>query len=146
MPAVSYPPLPDIRDREDLRLLVDSFYEKVRDDDLLGFIFNDVASIDWDEHLPKMVDFWETIIFGSGAYRGNPLRPHLEVSARTPIGSVQFERWQTLFFATVDSLFVGERAEHIKNAAADMARVMLSRITGEPSGFVFAPDSPRPDT
>lgn len=146
MATVSPRSLPDIRDREDLRLLVDSFYERVRDDKLLGFIFNDVASIDWGEHLPKMVDFWETIIFGSGTYRGNPLRPHLEISARTPIGRPQFERWQELFFATVDAHFLGERAEHIKNAAADMARVMLSRITGEPPGFVFAPGSPRPDT
>ncbi len=143
MPADA--PLPDIRDRDDLRRLVNAFYEKVRGDDLLGFIFEDIAAVDWETHLPRMVDFWETILFGSGAYRGNPLRPHLEVSTRTPVGRPQFDRWQAPFFATVDTHFSGERAEHVKSAAADMARVMLSRITDEPRELVFAPGSPRPE-
>ncbi len=137
--------LPDIQNRADLRIIVDSFYGKVRADDLLGFIFDDLADIDWETHLPKMVDFWETMIFRSGSYKGNPLKPHLEISSKTKIGRAQFDRWQALFFATVDEQFSGENAEHIKRSAADMARVMLSRITGDPIDFSFAPGSPRPD-
>ncbi|MEM7010004.1 MAG: group III truncated hemoglobin [Verrucomicrobiota bacterium] len=108
---------------------MDAFYEKVRADSLLGFIFDEVAEVDWDSHLPKMYDFWETMIFRSGSYRGNPLRPHLGLSSKTKMGPEQFERWQSLFFETVDEHYAGEKADHIKNAAADMAQVMLSKIT-----------------
>ena len=136
--------LPDLQGRDDIKIVVDAFYEKVRSDELLGFIFNDVAAVDWDRHLPKMYDFWETMIFRSGRYQGNPLRPHLDLGMKTEMGAAQFERWKALFFETVDHYFAGEKADHLKSAAEDMAQVMLSKITGQPRVMSFAPDSPRP--
>ena len=47
-----------------------------------------------------------------------------------PWEKAQFERWLDLFKETVDSLFVGSGAEHIKNAAEDMANVIYSKING----------------
>ena len=129
--SVSAEKMPDIECRDDIAKVVDAFYAKVQEDDLLGFIFNDIAETNWDTHLPKMYDFWETMVLQGKNYMGNPLRPHLEVSEKTTMGPEQFDRWKSLFFATVDDRFAGERAEHMKNAAADMARVMLGRITGE---------------
>ena len=46
------------------------------------------------------------------------------------MGLPQFERWIALFKATVDELFAGPKAEHIKRAAEDMAHVIHARING----------------
>jgi hemoglobin len=54
----------DIRSLSDVRLLVDSFYEKVRGDNVLGKIFNDAIGDHWPEHLEKMYAFWQTVFTG----------------------------------------------------------------------------------
>ncbi|MEO6739717.1 MAG: group III truncated hemoglobin, partial [Chthoniobacteraceae bacterium] len=97
---------------------------------LLGFIFNDVAKTDWAAHLPKMYAFWETMIFRSGGFVGNPLAAHARLVPLTTMGRPQFDRWLAIFTATVDKLFVGENAERIKNTAADMANVIHAKING----------------
>jgi len=121
---------PDITGRADIERLVDTFYAKVRDDEMLGFIFNHVAKTDWAAHLPKMYAFWETMIFRTGGFTGNPLAAHGRLVPLTEMGRPQFDRWLAIFTATVDELFAGEKAEHIKNAARDMANVIHSRING----------------
>ncbi len=47
----------EILNIEDVTLLVDSFYQKVRKDQLLGGIFNGVIQNRWPEHLEKMYRF-----------------------------------------------------------------------------------------
>ncbi len=122
------PTLPDITGRPDIESLVNAFYERVRRDDLLGFIFKDVARTDWSTHLPKMYAFWETVLFRNGGYRGDPLAAHAKLKPLTEMGRPQFDRWLALFRTTVDDRFAGEHAEHIKSCAADMANVIHSRI------------------
>ena len=122
--------LPDISGRADIERLVNTFYDKVRDDDVLGFIFNDVAKTDWSAHLPKMYAFWETMIFRTGGYIGNPLAAHARLMPLTAMGRPQFDRWLEIFTATVDELFAGEKADHIKSAASDMANVIHAKING----------------
>ncbi len=123
-------PPADLAGRADIERLVDAFYNKVRHDDLLGFIFSDVAKTDWAAHLPKMYAFWETMIFRSGGFTGNPLAAHARLVPLTTMGRPQFDRWLALFSATVDELFAGEKAEHIKSAASDMANVIHAKING----------------
>lgn len=121
---------PDLTGRADIEILVNKFYDKIRGDEVLGFIFNDVAKTDWAAHLPKMYAFWETMIFRSASYVGNPLAAHARLVPLTAMGRPQFDRWLAVFTATVDELFAGEKAEHIKSAAADMANVIYARING----------------
>lgn len=123
---------PDLEGRAGIEKLVNAFYERVRSDDLIGFIFDEVAGVDWDAHLPKMYAFWETVLFRSGGYSGNPLAAHARLVPLTAMGRPQFDRWLELFRATVDDLFSGENAEHIKNCAADMANVIHSKINHIP--------------
>ncbi len=118
------PSLPDIQNRRDIDRLVNDFYARVKVDELLGPVFNDIAGVDWPSHIPKIADFWETALFRSGNYRGNPLRPHLQLSQQTEMDREKFQHWLGLFFASADSLFEGENAGHIKRIAADMAEVM----------------------
>jgi len=120
----------DITGRADIEHLVNTFYDKIRRDDLLGFIFNDVAKTDWAVHLPKMYAFWETLLFRSGGFVGNPLAAHARLVPLTAMGRPQFDRWLAVFTATVDELFAGDCAERIKNGAADMANVIHAKING----------------
>ncbi len=123
---------PDIEGRADIERLVDAFYGRVRDDAVIGFIFNEVAKVDWGTHLPRMYSFWETVLFGTGRFQGNPLAAHTRLVPHTEMGQKQFTQWLSLFQTTVDALFQGERAEHIKRCAEDMANVIYSRINGVP--------------
>lgn len=122
----------DIHGRAEIELLVNRFYDKVREDELIGPIFNDVAKVDWEVHLPKLYDFWQAVLFGDSSFRGNPLGVHLKLAEETSMDWSRFQRWLELFRATVDELFAGERAEHAKRAAEDMANVIYSRVNKVP--------------
>lgn len=124
--------LPDITGRPDLVKLVNAFYAKVRADKALGHVFDEVAQVDWSTHLPKLYDFWDTVIFRAGTFRGNPMEAHANLVPRTDMSWPLFERWLELFRETVAERFAGERADHIVRCAEDMANVIHSRIHGIP--------------
>ena len=131
MPATQAP-RPDLRDRADIVRLVDRFYERIREDETLGPIFDRVAQVDWATHLPKMYDFWDTVLFRAGTFRGDPLGAHAKLVPVADMGWPTFERWLTLFKATVAELFEGENAGIIVRSAEDMANVIYSKINGVP--------------
>ena len=122
--AVSASARPDLTSRSEIIRLVDAFYDRVRDDDVIGPIFNDIARVDWAAHLPRMYDFWESVLFGEAVFKGNPLAVHISLAERTPLTSVQFDRWLALFGATVDQLFEGPLANEAKARAARIAQVL----------------------
>lgn len=119
---------PDISSKEDIKLLVDTFYNKVQANITLGYIFNDVAKLNWDEHLPKMYSFWGSLLLQEHSYQGNPMQIHVELSKITTMSSVEFSEWINLFYQTVDELFEGEIASEAKIRAANIARLMQHRI------------------
>jgi hemoglobin len=118
----------DLTDRADIVRLVDAFYDCVRADAILSPIFDDVASVDWRVHLPKMYDFWESVLFGTAAFKGNPLAVHRELAQRTRLTSTEFNRWIQLFQTSVDELFVGVCADEAKLRASRIALVMQHHI------------------
>src|SRR5881398_2166271 len=69
-------PRMDITDSRDVARLVNVFYDRVRDDDILGPIFDDIAHVDWATHLPRMYDFWESVLFARATFKGTPLVVH----------------------------------------------------------------------
>ena len=87
----------DIEKVSDIEVLIDAFYSKVGDDELLGHVFNDVMKVDWKKHLPQMVDFWTTILFGAVAYKGNPMLKHFMVNKQIALTPLHFERWLELW-------------------------------------------------
>lgn len=118
----------EIENFEDVKLLVDSFYGKVRDNNLLGFIFDDVAKVNWETHLPKMYDFWAGILLGERNFTGNPMLKHILLSRRTEMSEIQYAEWLSLFAATVDEHFEGPNAELAIERSKMIARNMLYRI------------------
>ena len=109
---------------DDITLLVDSFYAKIRADELLSNIFNDVIQDRWPEHLQKMYRFWQTVLLDEHTYYGSPFAPH----AKLEIEKKHFQRWLMLFHATVDDLFEGDRAVEAKLRSNKMAEMFQYKI------------------
>jgi hemoglobin len=124
----------DLTTRADIERLVDTFYERVRDDDRLGPIFNDVARVDWATHLPRMHAFWEAVLFGAPGFSGNPLAVHRTLGQQTPLTPNEFDRWIALFDQSVDALFSGPNADEAKLRARRIAAVMQHHIEADRSG------------
>src|SRR3569623_1593238 len=97
----------EIENRGDIRLLVESFYSKVKEDGIIGEIFNDVLVFKWDTHIPVMIDFWETVLLGTATYRGNTMLVHIDLNKVHPLKPEHFQRWKKLFFETLDEHFTG---------------------------------------
>ncbi len=76
----------DLVDRDDIDLLVRSFYRYAAMDELLGPIFAE-AGVDWPSHIEALTDFWAWQLCGERGYDANPLRAHEPVHARTPFAS-----------------------------------------------------------
>ncbi|HEY8661403.1 MAG TPA: group III truncated hemoglobin [Hanamia sp.] len=109
---------------DDIKTLVDTFYEKVRTDELIGPIFNERIQDRWPQHLQKMYTFWQTILLDDHTYFGSPFPPH----ANLPVSHIHFEKWMELFIQTIDELFGGEKAKEAKWRAGKMAEMFESRI------------------
>jgi hemoglobin len=118
-----------INSREEVIKIVDSFYAKVRKDELIGPIFTDEAKVDWDEHLPKLYNFWEDLLFGTENYNGRPFPPHMKFNLKIE----HFERWLKLFVETIDENFSGMKAEEMKARALRIAQNFLRNIEALPS-------------
>lgn len=114
----------DISSLGDIKLLVNTFYAKVQDDDLIGPIFNEKMLGRWPEHLGKMYRFWQTILLEEHTYSGSPFPPHKHL----PVNQTHFDRWMEIFTTTVDFLFVGKLAEEAKVRAANMAYMFNYKI------------------
>ena len=116
--------LHDIQTKDDIRKLVDSFYKKVNQDDLLSPIFNKIAKVNWEEHLPIMVDFWNTILLEKKAFTGQPYPKH----AALPIRKEHFDRWLSYFSATLDEYFNGPTAEEARRLASQIAMAFSHKM------------------
>lgn len=114
----------ELQHLEDIRLLVDTFYSKVRSDNLLSPIFNGVIQDRWPEHLEKMYTFWQTVLLGEHTYYGNPFMPHADL----PVEKQHFDRWIELFYQTLEEQFEGEKADEAKWRAAKMAEMFQYKI------------------
>lgn len=114
----------DILNLDDVKLVVDCFYDKVRNDKLLKDVFNNVIQYRWPEHLEKMYRFWQTVLLDEHTYYGSPFLPH----AKLPVGIEHFNQWLNLFYETVDENFEGAKAERMKWQGQRMAEMFHSKI------------------
>lgn len=93
--------------------LVKAFYGKVRRHERLGPIFDAVIGDNWDEHLPKMNDFWSSVTRMTGRYKGKPMVKHLKLKQVRP---EDFDIWLKLFRETANELL-----------PPDIASIFISR-------------------
>lgn len=116
---------PPLRD-EHLHELLTEFYARVAEDPLLAPYF---AVVDMTAHMPRIVDFWSTLLFHTGRYSGNAFRPHLAMPGLTPR---HFTHWLQVLEATVDGRHAGPAAESMKALGHRIAYSMQVRLRLEP--------------
>ena len=114
----------DIISLPDIKVLVDTFYGKIREDKLLGPIFNGILKDRWTPHLEKMYRFWQTVLLQEHTYVGSPFVPH----ANLPVEKLHFDTWLNIWYKTIDDLFEGTKAEEAKWRGEKMAEMFLYKI------------------
>lgn len=121
----------EIEDKEDIKLLVDGFYKKVIADKTIAHFFNDTIKVNWEAHIPVMYNFWDTLLFGTMSYKGNPMIKHLELNRKEKLDKEDFKQWIRLWEQTIDELFTGEKAELAKRKAQDISALMIYKIQAD---------------
>jgi len=114
----------DIETREDIIRLVDTFYGRVKENELLGAVFNPRLEGRWPEHMEKMYDFWHTILLYEHRYSGHPFAPH----ATMPLQQEHFDTWVELFTRTVEELYNGAVADEAIARAKLMGKIFQSKM------------------
>lgn len=120
----------DLVDRADVEALLRRFYERAFVDEVLSDSFAELRSKGLDSHLPTMCNFWETVLFRAGLYRGSALNAHRDVHDRTALAAEHFLRWLAIWRETVDDMYRGPAAERAKVQATRIAWAMHRRLTG----------------
>ena len=109
-----------------IRTLVFSFYDRVREDTLLGPVFEEHLRGGWDAHLDRMCDFWSSVLLGTGRFRGDPIGTHQRIPGLT---SAHFDRWVLLFGETAAEVFPASEAAYVLERGSRI-RAVLEHQTG----------------
>jgi hemoglobin len=103
-------------DEHMIEQLVRGFYARIREDELLGPIFNSRIQ-DWEPHLQRMCAFWSSVVLSSGVYSGQPMRLHLPL----PVDAPHFDRWLGLFEQTARQMSGEQVAQYFIEPARRIA-------------------------
>lgn len=123
--------LKEIENRTDVYTLVTTFYDRVKKDDCIGPIFlTIIPDSEWESHLQKLTDFWETNLFFVRKFKGNPIQAHKNVDAqfKYTITQKHFGKWMELWVSTIDDLFYGKKAQEAKDRARNIGFMLFMRM------------------
>ncbi|GMN10285.1 hypothetical protein MTsPCn9_13000 [Croceitalea sp. MTPC9] len=118
----------DILDREDVKIPVDDFYNKVLQDDMISFIFTETIDFIWEKHIPVMYNFWDSMLFHTAVYKGNPMLKHIALNSKIELTDERFDRWINLWESTIDKNFQGKNADMAKQKALMIRDLMVHKI------------------
>lgn len=125
---------PDLDSAGNIKLFVDSFYEKVLADDLLAHIFTDVAEIDVNVHIPIIRSYWEKLLLNDDTYTRHTMNIHRNAHAKFPFSEPEFDRWLSLFKQTANDSYQGpntDRAVQVASSIAHNMNLTLNKREGE---------------
>ena len=122
--------LSDLDTRNEIHDLVVYFYREIVFDEFLDYVFEDVAQVDWNSHIPRLIDYWCGVLLRQPGYDGMMLVAHEEVHGIESFTLEHFERWFTMWVGCVNARWQGPHAEKAKSHADNMARVMSRRLLG----------------
>lgn len=117
----------DIKDSNDIRFLVDTFYSNALTDPVIGPVFK-AADFSLERHIPVMVTFWETILLDVVTYKGNPMLKHIALNKEVPLHAEHFEQWMKIWEATISADFEGPIADNAISRASSIGQLMQYKI------------------
>ncbi len=118
----------DIENEQDVKLFLDAFYEKVKVDDTIAYLFNEVANLDWEVHMPKIYGFWEGILLGKPGFNGDVMGVHIRLHQKEKITTEHFDQWIALFTETVKEMYSGLKADEAISRANIIRRTIEFNI------------------
>lgn len=118
----------DIETKADLAFLMEAFYTKMLTDEVVGYIFTDVAQLDLKSHLPSLTNFWENMLLNGNGYKKDVMNIHLQLNQKEKLKPEHFERWLQLLSETVNERFLGETANKMLKNAGNIAKMMQIKI------------------
>ena len=118
----------DIENREDIEFVVNSFYEKIIKDDLIGVFFTKIVQVKWDSHMPIMYDFWESVLLAKAKYKGNPMLKHIELNKMKALKVEHFDRWLKVWEENIRTNFSGDKTEEMISKAKQIASLMQFKV------------------
>jgi len=107
---------------QSIATLVDRFYARVREDALLGPVFNAAIGDHWPEHLATLTNFWTSVLLASGRYKGNPMMAHLAIPQ---MDQHHFARWIELWTRTTSEVFGPEISAALVAKASSMGERLI---------------------
>lgn len=120
---------PDISSREDIKLIISKFYDKLLiDKKMIPFFKEIVTQNHLEEHLEIITDFWNDILFHTVTYKNNTMQKHLDKNVFVKFKKEHFTIWITYFSTTIDTYFIGINAEQMKNRAMSISTVMQLKM------------------
>lgn len=126
---------PDISNRADIEKFIVLFYEEVKADETIGFIFTEIIKMNWEKHIPLIVDFWETLLLDNPVYQKNAMEVHFDINKQIPLQAVHFTSWLHLFNKAVDEYFEGKIADMARTRAKSIADVMFFKMNNTNKGL-----------
>lgn len=117
--------------------LVRAFYARVRNDALIGPVFESKVN-DWEAHIQRLCMFWSSVTLMTGRYHGQPMLAHLPL----PIDSPHFDRWLEIFAATAKDLCPPAAAAHFLDRASRIADSLELGIAAKKGKIKYR--TPRP--
>ena len=118
----------DIQNREDVVLLIDSFYSQVIKDEIIGEFFTEIMPLDFEHHLPIMYDFWESILLGKSNYSGNPMQKHIQLNDLKKLEPLHFDKWIEIWTHTIQTHFSGQKSEEAISRATQIGKMIQFKI------------------
>jgi len=118
----------DILNRDDIYKVVSFFYSKAMTDETIGVYFTEIKNLNLETHLPRIVSFWQVILFGEGDYRGNPMQEHFPLNRALAMEQKHFDRWLKLWTETIDALYKGKNATEAKTRGTHIANLMAHKM------------------
>ena len=134
--------LHDLDTRTDIHDLVVDFYRDIVNDEELGYVFVDVAEVDWTLHIPKLIDYWCRVLLKQPGYDGYILKAHQYVHSIEAIPPHLFDRWYLMWLDSIDRGWEGPIADKAKTHAAKTMKMLAHRLIdvdwAPPVGITFA--------
>jgi hemoglobin len=116
-------------DEAAIALLVDRFYDRIREHPVLGPVFESRVR-DWTAHKHRLTAFWCSTALRTGSYRGNPMAMHREL----PVDAGHFEHWLSLWRDTVGETLPEAAAGHMTELAERIGHGLMLGMGLRPRG------------
>ncbi len=113
--------LTDINSRDDIKSILINFYQVAQEDDVISEKFLD---LNMDEHIEVIINFWDSIIFGTNTYQGDPFGKHISMG----LEEKHFTRWLKLFTDQIDSQYQGKNADEMKLRGKTIAQIFQHKL------------------